>query len=265
MVGLRGAGSGARRSLGGVGDALLAFLSRIASPLVGALFGLFRLGVLALLAVTRRGERVLRWLSARVQPAGAGFLRWLMAVVTPVRTYALVLTVAAIFLGVSQFLHYHGVEIGARYYEGRVGQVVAAPLTDLEVTGSAHLWVLLPVSVVALVLIALTVRGRWQLGRVIAGLGLLGLVISVAADVPQGLDAGRAGSAYASTDAELLEGFWIQVCCCALLAVFGPLLGARVRERRSEGRAARRQRLRRPLQPSPGDGTELESAGGARA
>jgi hypothetical protein len=185
--------------------------------------------------------------------------------VRPIPTYAAVLALAAVFLGVSQFLHYHGVEVGSRYYEGRVGQVAPAPMTDLEVTGSAHLYLLLPVALLALALIVLTVRGRWQLGRAIGALGVIGLIVSVAADVPQALDAGRAGSTYDSANPELLEGFWIQVCSCAVLAVFGPILGASVRARAPEERRARRRRLRRPLRPSPGDGAGLGSAGGARA
>lgn len=254
----------ARRHLRPLGAALLAFFARIAPPLTSALFALLRLGALAILALTRAGAAVVASLAARVGRARAALWRWLLAEVRPARTYGIVLGVAAVFLGVSQFLHYHGVEVGSRYYEGRAGQVAPAPLTDLEVTGSAHLYVLLPVALLALLLIPATLRGRWQLGRVIGALGLLGLLISLAADVPQGLDAGRAGGAYDSADPELLEGFWIQLCCCAVLTVLGPLLGVRVRGRRDAARGSRRRRLRQSVRPRA-EGRGLGSPGGAGA
>lgn len=265
VLGVRGAAFELRRRLRPVGAALLAFFGRIAPPIVGALFGAVKVIALALLGLSVRGAAFVRRLAAGMEPGGAALWRWLLAEVRPIPTYATVLGAAAVLLAISQFLNYHGVEVGSRYYEGRVGQVARAPLTDLEVTGSAHLYVLLPVALLTLALIAFTVRGRWQLGRAIAALGLLGLVISVAVDVPQGLDAGRAGSAYDSANPELLEGFWIQLCSCAVLALVGPLLGARVREREPAAGMPRRRRLRGPLRRRAGDGPSLGSPGRARA
>jgi hypothetical protein len=54
--------------------------------------------------------------------------------------------------------------------------------------------------------------------------GLLGLAVSLAIDLPQGLDAGRPGLAFSGADAVLLQGFWAQVSSSAVLVLCGGLL-----------------------------------------
>ncbi len=117
--------------------------------------------------------------------------------------------------------------------------------------GSAHLYVLLPLAGLALALVWLTARGRWRLGRAVAAVGLAGLVVTLAIDLPQGLDTGRAGSDYLGTEARLIEGFWSQLAASAALLAFGPLLGAYARragdgfEPAPRSPAGRRRRLAR--------------------
>jgi hypothetical protein len=229
LIGVRGAGLEARRRLRPVGRGIRAFLARIAPPITGALFAVARALGLALLGLVGLGTAAVRWTGQSIVPfltrlAGAAAVR-----ITPVNTLAVVAGVAAVTLGISQFLDYHGVAVGAPAYQGPISTVAPVPMTDLETTGSAHLYAMLPVALAALVLIALTAAGNWKLGRIVAALGLLGLLVSVAIDTPQGLDAGTAGSAFAGADPELLKGFWIQVTSSAVLAVCGLLLGSHVR------------------------------------
>ena len=128
-------------------------------------------------------------------------------------------------------------------------------MTDLEPAGSAHLYLLIPVAAAALALIGLTAAGRWRLGRAVGVMGLIGLVVSVAVDAPQGLDAGTAGTAFAGAEAQLLEGFWVQVAASTVLLAGGPLLGAYVRGAGDAGRRAARRRTApdrpRPRSPAP--------------
>jgi hypothetical protein len=269
LVTFRGAGFEARRRLRPLGRAIRAFLARIAPPITGALFAVVRALGLMLVRLVELGTAVAGWTEANAFPfitriANAGAAR-----VTPVNTLAVVAGVAAVTLAISQWLDFHGVAVGAKYYQGEVGTVAPAPMVDLERTGDAHLFVMVPIAVAALVLLVLTVMGNWRLGRVIAGLGLVGLLISVAIDVPQGLDAGTAGTAFDSADAQLLKGFWIQVTSCAVLAVCGLLLASHVRAevegegeaRDDEGRLAAADSHADPPQPhsrppSPGWGAQ---------
>jgi hypothetical protein len=171
-------------------------------------------------------------LSAWVRPAGA---------------VAAVAAIAAVALAVSQFVDYRGVAVGAPSYEGEVGTVAPAPLTETRTAGSAHGYVLLPIAVCALLLIGATLRGNWRLGRIVGALGAVAIAVSIVIDAPAGLDVGRAGIAYSGAEARLIEGFWVQLSAAATLVLCGPMLGAyarRGRGRRS-GRAAVRSAARR--------------------
>ena len=78
--------------------------------------------------------------------------------------------------------------------------------------------------------------------------GVLGIAVALAIDVPQGLNAGRAGLAFSGTQAELLQGFWAEVACSAVLILCGGLLAHYSRDAaaarrsgesgRAEGRSA---------------------------
>jgi hypothetical protein len=91
-------------------------------------------------------------------------------------------------------------------------------------------------------------RGRPRLAAGVAACGLIGLAVAIAIDLPQGLEVGRAGLAFNGTEAKLLEGFWAEVACSAVLILCGGLLAHYSRavtgDRRRRGRrsevAARR-------------------------
>jgi hypothetical protein len=161
-------------------------------------------------------------------------------VVTPRRAVAVVVLCAAVLLGVSQFVDYRGIGIGAPQYRG-VEAVAPAPQTDREPAGSAHGYALLGVAVLTIGALAFTLRGRWRLGRVVSLLGAAGVAVSLLIDIPKGLDEGTAALAFEDARAELIEGFWVQLAASAVLLVTGVLLGRYARaERQPAGRPARR-------------------------
>src|SRR5262249_5437743 len=137
--------------------------------------------------------------------------------VNPRSTVAFVGVCAAVGLGVSQFFDYHGVAVDAPAYAGALGAEVPVPITDTHTAGRAHLWALLRVAALAAILMVAACRGRPRLAAGVAACGLVGVAVAVAIDLPQGLDVGRPGLAYTGTQAELLEGFWAEVACSAVL------------------------------------------------
>jgi hypothetical protein len=173
------------------------------------------------------------------------------AVVTPSRVVAAVVLSAAVMLGVSQFVDYRGVGIGVPLYEG-IEAVAPPPQTDRQPAGSAHSYILLPVAVLALGAMAFALRGRWQLGRAISLLGVVGIVVSLLIDIPAGLDEGEAALGFEGAEAMLVEGFWVQLASSAVLVVTGLLLGRYVRLERGPARRARRSRVRRRREPGTG-------------
>jgi hypothetical protein len=162
--------------------------------------------------------------------------------VTPVRTVAAVTVVIAAALAASQFADYRGVEVGDPQYPADIARTAPPPLTDVKEAGSAHLYALVPAALLVVALTWLTARGRWQLGRAIALVGLAGIALAVLVDRPEGLDAGTAGVAYVGTDATLLDGFWAQIAACVGLVLCGPLLGRYVRLASSAPRPRRARR-----------------------
>jgi hypothetical protein len=183
--------------------------------------------------------------------------------VTPRSTVAFVGLAAAVGLGVSQFFDYHGVAVDAPNYAGEVGSVAPAPLVGTKTAGSAHLWVLLPVAIAAFILVIGAYRGERRLAGAVAICGLLGLAVALAIDLPQGLDVGRPGLAFSGSQAELLQGFWAEVACSAVLILCGALLPlysrrVAVERRRGSRRTGARRRVRRDDGGiSPGLQTEL--------
>jgi hypothetical protein len=156
--------------------------------------------------------------------------------IPPQTVVAAVGAVAAICLGISQFVDYRGVAVGPGQYEAGYGLVAPPPQTETATAGSAHAYVLLPLALVALALIWLTLDRRWWLGRAIALLGMIGVAVSLLIDMPKGLDEGTAGIAYLGTEVELLEGFWAQLVSSATLAAMGLLLASYVRRATRPGR-----------------------------
>jgi hypothetical protein len=255
-VRLKGVALEARRRLRPFGSGLHSFLALIAPYVSGALLLMVRIpaGLIATLLDLTQG--LLRWLRARIGPVLAATGALVSAAVTPLRTVALVGAAAAVALVISQFFDYRGVAVNAPAYRGEVGNVAPVPLTDTEPAGDAHLYLLLPIAVLALVLVWATYAGRWRLGRAVALLGVVGIAVSLAVDLPQGLHQGVAANSYSGTEAQLIEGFWAQMAASGVLVFTGLLLGGYARqasvagsERR--GRWGAESRRRRPGSVGP--------------
>jgi hypothetical protein len=271
----RGAGLEARRRLrplgrafGPLGTMLRRWMGRIAPYVSRALMLLVSVPAALIAVLLAFTQAVLVWIDARTAPATRAAGRFLSIHVRPAGTVAFVAAAAAVALGVSQFFDYSGVEVSASLYAGEVGTTAPVPLTALERGGDAHLWLLLPVAVVALVLIVQTYRGNWRLGRIVGALGLFAVLVSLAIDLPQGLDGGQAGVSFSDTRAVLIEGFWAQLSAAVALVFCGPLLGAYVRRALPAGRAGERpwsrgrpfrRRSRRKVRPV------VAARGGARS
>lgn len=241
-VWIRGARLEARRRLRPVTSGIGATWSRVDSALTPIVSRITRLLFYLLLVPVRLIVLLLdlvRWTHARASAA----ITFLARIVTPVAAVAFVAAAAAIALGVSQFVDYRGVAVGEPQYTGEVGTVARVPLTEVETTGSAHAYAMLPFAALALALIALAAVRDWRYGRALSLVGAVGIAIALLIDLPNGLDAGRAGLAYIGSDAHLLEGFWAQLASCATLVLCGLLLSAYARRAQaSRGRQAERVR-----------------------
>ena len=247
-VRLRGAVLETRRRLRPVGAPVAGFLAWIGHPVARALLFVIQLIAALIAVVLEVGQIVIRFLAGVFLGAALIVIEATRRHVTPRSTVAFVGLAAAVGLAVSQFFDYHGVAVDAPNYAGEIGAIAGAPIVDRQSTGSAHIWILLPVAALAAVLIVAAYRGRPRLAGGVAVCGLVGLAVAIAIDLPQGLDVGRAGLAFTGTEARLLQGFWAEVACSAVLILCGGLLGhysrGVSRERRKRrgrpGRAARR-------------------------
>lgn len=182
--------------------------------------------------------RILKGPLLALMRASGAAIRTAERVVTPRRAVAAVILGAAVLLGVSQFVDYRGVGIGTPQYQG-VEAVAPPPQTDREPAGAAHAYALLPVAVLAIGALGFALRGRWRLGRAVSVLGLVGIAVSLLIDVPQGLDEGSAALSFEGAEAELIDGFWVQLAASAVLVVVGVLLGRYVRAEQPAARAGR--------------------------
>jgi hypothetical protein len=213
-----------------------AFLWRVLRPLL-AIF--FRALAIAEAALRRAGAA-----AARAATAGS-------RVLTPRRALGLTIAASGAAVIASQFLDYHGVQIGQPGYAG-LPQVVAAPPTvDLQRAGEAHSWLLVPLGAIGLLcgLAAMNRRGRRAaLGAVLAAAVSLAIVLLV--DLPHGLDAGVQTSRFAGASAVLEDGFYAELASAGAMLMSGLLYIARpcLIRINSSGRAAsaRRRRPRRP-------------------
>jgi hypothetical protein len=220
-----------------------ATLARIAPYVSAGLLALVRIPAAGIALVLDGALALGRWIRAAAGSGGSALAGFLARVVTPVSVVAVVAAAAAIGLAVSQFFDYRGLAIDSTQYGAELGGVVSAPMTELETAGSAHLFVLAPLAAAALVLIVLTALGRWRLGRAVALVGVAGIAVSLLIDLPQGLEEGRVGVSYLGTEPQLLEGFWAQIACSAVLVFCGLLLGLYAKKAASEGgEPARRRR-----------------------
>jgi hypothetical protein len=202
--------------------------------------------------------RALAVAEAGLRRAGAAAARGASAgsrVLTPRRALGLTIAATGAAVIASQFLDYHGVQIGQPGYAG-LPQVVAPPPTvDLQRAGEAHSWLLVPLGAIGVAcgLAAMTRRGgRAALGATVAGAVSLAIVLLV--DLPHGLDAGAQTSRFAGASAVLEQGFYAELASAGAMLVSGLLYIARpcLIRINSSGRAAsgRRRRPRR-LDSSP--------------
>jgi hypothetical protein len=117
--------------------------------------------------------------------------------------------------------------------------------------------VMVPIAALGIAFVVASLAGRWRAGRLLAGLGVAVIAISLLVDMPKGLDEGTAAIAYEGAKASLLEGFWIQLACGAAMIACGLMLGGYTRpaearteaddeERPSPARILKRLRLGRP-------------------
>jgi hypothetical protein len=226
----------------------------------------WRAGAPALLvaaALLWRGLRpLLRWsflalafAEAALRRAGRGAARLATAagaVLTPRRAIGLVIAAAGALLVISQFIDYHGVQIGGGPDYGG-GIELAKPTVDLQRAGSAHSYVLVPVGVIV-VLLGLTMISRSgraarlaALGAIVAGAASGAVIMLI--DLPHGLDVGVQSSRFAGAGAVLEKGFSAELAAAGGMLLGGVLYYARpclIRINLS-GRAAnaRRRRPRR--------------------
>ena len=240
-VRLRGAALETRRRLRPLGAPVAGFLAWIGAPVARALLFVVQLIAGLIAVVLEVGQLVVRAVAGALLGMALIVVEATRRYVTPRSTVAFVGVFAAAGLGVSQFFDYHGVAVDAPAYAGEIGATAPVPITGRETAGSAHLWVLLPVAALAAVLMVTAYRGRTRLAGGVAVCGLVGLAVAIAVDLPQGLDTGRPGLAFTGTEARLLEGFWAEVACSAVLLLCGGLLAhySRGMSRESSGRRSR--------------------------
>jgi hypothetical protein len=175
----------------------------------------------------------------------ASGLSWLGAWLRPQWIVGLVAVGCAAALGLSQFVHYTGIEVDSLAYGGRLQTVAPPPSTGFRDAGSAHAYALLPVAVIAALLVPLTIRGHWRFGRLIALCGLAAIAVTLLIDLPKGLDTGRLGISYVGVKAQLTDGFYAQLSASAMLVFCGMLLSSILR-RQAPAPVRRRRRIGRP-------------------
>lgn len=159
-------------------------------------------------------------------------------VLTPERAICAAIVAAAACLIVSQFVAYRSVEVGQPGYAG-LTSVASPPAVGIENAGEAHSYLLVPVGilVVALAILAVLRPRRSGLGRVVAGLGLLGIAVALVVDRPAGLDASTQEARFAGAKAVLEDGFYAElasaagILLCGLLLVAAPKAAARYHAR----------------------------------
>jgi hypothetical protein len=191
-------------------------------------------------------ERLLFAIVDALAAAGGRILELAERYATPERVLVLVTGGAAGCLIYSQFVAYRGVEVGQPLYS-QVNTIAPPPQTDRVDAGAAHAYVLIPLAVIAVVIaIVALLSGRWRLGRLVSIVGLIGIAISLAIDLPKGLDAGTAGSSFAEANATLTEGFYAQLAASAVLVLCGWVLSINLRRRAGVVEGRGRVRRSRP-------------------
>jgi hypothetical protein len=215
-----------------------------ARRLIGGIAGLLGRLAALLLRIAGLAERAVLTIVDAVTGIGGRALGFAERQLTPERVLVAVIAAAGGLLVYSQFVAYRGVEVGQPQYS-EVSTVAPAPQTDRIDAGAAHAYVLIPLAAIAVAIALLALlSGRWRLGRLVSLIGLLGIAISLAIDLPKGLDAGTAGTAFAGAKATMTEGFYAQLAASAVLVLCGWVLSVDLRLR--AGVPAGKRRFRRP-------------------
>jgi hypothetical protein len=232
---------------------------RTAGPLLLAAMALLWRGLRPLLrwlfaglAIVEAGLRGLGRVAARLATRSAGVL-------TPRRAIGLTIAVAGALLVVSQFLDYHGVQIGGAQYAGLPPGAAKPPTVDLKTAGAAHSYVLVPVgALVVLCGLAVILRGgrpgRWAALAAILG-GAASLAVILLIDLPHGTDVGSQSSRFAGASAVLEKGFAAELAAAGGVVLGGLLYYARpclIRISLSGRAASARRRRPRRRASSPG-------------
>jgi hypothetical protein len=159
--------------------------------------------------------------------------------VTPVRALAAVAAAALVALAASQWLDLSSISVGNDAYAPGVQTIAPPPDVSAESAGEAHAWIMIPIALAGLAALAAGLTGRPGATRLLIVAGIAAIAVSVAIDAPEGLDEGSAAIAYEGAEARLLEGFWLQIACGAVLIATGLLLPLHLRS--SGAWSARRQ------------------------
>jgi len=219
---------GVRAFIGELGRAF-AFLAGLVSAFLGSIASALTSLLEALLFI---GDRLLGLLSALRQSAADLLGRLGRAIgrldrlLTPGRAAALICLAGCVTLGISQFTDYRAIEIGRPDYGG-VLDLAGAPRVDVLTPFQAHsVLVLVLTAVAAFGTVASLLTGRGRPASLTAAAGLATVIITLAADLPRGLEVGDAGIAYANAVAVLLGGFWLQLAGGVVLLVGGLVLWA---------------------------------------
>jgi hypothetical protein len=176
---------------------------------------------------------------------------------TPARAIAAVAIAAACILVAAQFVDYREVRAGVPAY-AEVESVAPAPRVDgsAKTAGSAHAYLLVPLALAAVGLVAAAMLGRWRVARLLLVVGTAVVAITLLVDLPKGLDEGQVAVQFEGAEARLLGAFWVQLAAGVVIGACGLLLSSALRP--GPARTPRRFRLRRR-------GRRDRSAGGAEA
>lgn len=216
-------------------------------------------------ALRRLGAMLVRLVRLVIAAVAAGValtgraLVTLDRIVTPRRALLFVALSGSVLLAVSQFTDFRATEIGQPGYAG-IEDVATAPRVDVSAPTGSHSVLLLIGAVLGAGAVAgaiLTGRRSW--GLVVAAVGGVTVLVSLAIDLPNGLDLGEAGISYSGVSAVLLSGFWIQLAAGVTLVSTGLLLLAGPAGKPSPAarpRHARGERPSRGRQPSTANGSK---------
>ncbi len=210
----KGEGSGPDREAHGPGREMLVIAAQL----------WLAVAEIAGIAVLFGWRRALRPLLVAVLGLIRAAYRLALRHVTPARAVTAVCLVAIASLAASQWLTYRGISVGTDAYSGGVEAVAPAPEVDRQAAGDAHSWVMLPLALTGLAVLARALTGRPKAARLLVAVGIAAIAIAVAVDAPQGLDEGEATITYEGAEARLLEGFWLQIAAGAVLIATGLLL-----------------------------------------